>query len=249
MPAARRGSAEEGRDDKNTTQWKEVKSSMKKTILKTMLAVVLISLFVIPFAYSAGPNPPKDKIFFTWAPGAHVVYYGLPNTGIDAVFVWVACMIDSTYGPFTLVLVEYWRGYYTGVTHYEDHWYTTNLEAGRTYADLTVKVYTDPYDVYDSWDVTEATITTNQPTDLADYLSVTVIAGAQSFTVQYWADTSQPIKGELVKGAVQPKLFRGTKHWRPNADAVVTGIDVGSVAALAKYVYWQTELYDQSLLP
>jgi len=222
---------------------------MKKTILRALLAIVLISLFVIPFAYSAGPTPPKDKIFFTWAPGAHVAYFGPPHTDIDAVIVWVACVIDSTYGSFTLVFVEYWRGYYTGVTHYEDHWYTTNLEAGRTYAELTVKVYTDPYDVYDSWDVAQATISTNQPTDLADYLSVTVKPkGHSSFTVQYWADTSQPIKRMLVTGAVPPELFHGTKAWRPNAKAVVTGIKVGDVADLAKYVYWQTELYDPSLL-
>ena len=222
---------------------------MKKTMLKAVLAVVLISLCVIPFAYSAGPNPPKDKIFFTWAPGAHVAYFGPSGTDIDAVIVWVACMIDSTYGPFKLVFVEYWRGYYSipQVIHYEDHWYTTNLAAGEAYAALTVKAYTDPYDVYDPYDVTPATITTSQST--ADDLSVTVtIDGGQSFTVHYWADTSQPIRAQLVKGAVQPKLFHGTKHWRPNAEAVVTGIDVGDLADLAKYVYWQTELYDQSIL-
>jgi 1,2-phenylacetyl-CoA epoxidase PaaB subunit len=225
---------------------------MKKTILKTMLAVVLISLFVIPFAYSAGPNPPKDKIFFTWAPGAHVGYFGPPNTDIDAMMVWVACVTDSTYGPFTLVLVEYGRDYFSGpVIHYEDHWYTTNLEAGKTYAALTVKVYTTATEVYDSWDVTQATITTNQPSQQADYLSVTVKPkGKPPFTVQYWADTSQPIRRELVSrwSAVAPELFHATRAWRPNANAAVTGIKVGDLYVLAKYVYWQTELYDPSLL-
>jgi hypothetical protein len=225
---------------------------MKKTILKTMLAVVLISLCVIPFVYSAMATPPKPKIFFTWAPGGDAEFGAPPGKAVDGMMLWAAYMIGSTYGAFTIAVVDYYhQDKNTGVWHYEDHWYTTNLEAGKTYAALTVKVYSmfGGY-VYDSYDVTQATIITNQPTNQADYLSVSVIAKGKSlFSVKYWADTKQPFTSELVGGACPIAQACGTRVLRPLANVVVTGIAVGSFQPdISSFRYLQTEVYDPSLL-
>ena len=220
---------------------------MKKTMLKTVLAVVLISLCVIPFAYSAMATPPKPKIFFTWAPGGAAFYAAPPDRpDLDGMFVWAANMISSSYGPFTIAFVEYYH-IVGKVWRYEDHWYTTDLAAGRTYAALTVKVFTDAYDVYDSWDVTKAKITMTSSSE--DQLSVSVSAGTVSFTASYLADTKRDITVELVGGMclTSPIFLCGTKALRPLANAAVTGIPVGNFHE-GQFRYTQTELYDPSLL-
>jgi hypothetical protein len=228
---------------------------MRKTMLKTVLAVVLISLCVIPFAYSAmspAVRPSRPKIFFTWAPGGAADFSAPPDRpDVDGMFVWAANMIGSTYGPFTLAFVEYYTTDSSGVTHNEDHWYTTDLAAGRAYAALTVKVYTmmgEGYIVYDSWDVTKAKITMTSSSE--DQLSVTVsVKGKPLFTVQYAADTNVDIKSDLVGGIclTSPIFLCGTKAFRPLANAEVTGIPVGNFQE-GQFRYTQTELYDPSLM-
>jgi hypothetical protein len=221
---------------------------MKKTMLKAVLAVVLISLCVIPFAYSAmspAVPPSRSKIFFTWAPGGAADFSAPPDRpDLDGMFVWAANMISSTYGPFTLVFVEYYSG-----VHNVDHWYTTDLAAGRAYAALTVNVFSMFGLVYDSWDVTKAKITMTSSS--ADQLSVTVsVKGKLLFTVQYAADTSVDITSALVGGTCYTSPFLcGTKAFRPLANAEVTGIPVGDFQSPdSEFRYMQTELYDPSYL-
>jgi hypothetical protein len=228
---------------------------MMKTILKTMLAVVLISLCIIPFTYSALPAPPKPKIFFTWAPGGKAWYVAPPGK-FQRVLVWTAYMISSTYGPFTLVLLDYeYQNTTTHVWHYVDSWYTTNLAAGKAYAALTVKSYTDATDVYDSYNVTQATIATNQPSSNPYYLSVDVTAWVvkarhtirESFSIQYWANKTSTLQSDLVTGAVSPTLFVGTKADYALLNAIVTGIRLGSFED-GGFICVQAEIYDPSLL-
>jgi hypothetical protein len=222
---------------------------MKKTILKTVLAVVLISLCVIPFAYSAVPATPRPKIFFTWAPGGKAWYQ--PVSGkFSWVMVWTAYMISSTYGPFTLVYLDY--EYTIGtVTHYVDYWYTTNLEGGKAYAALTVRSYTDATDVYDSYVVTPAMIVTNQPSSNPNYLSVKVTANGKFFSVEYWADTISTFQADLVTGAVSTTLFVGSKADYALLKTVVTGqlpiMPIGNFEG-GGFMYEQNEIYDRSLL-
>jgi hypothetical protein len=237
---------------------------MKKTILKMVLPAVLICLCLMPLMYSAVATTPTAKIFFTWAPGGCALF--VHPTGFLSVHVWAAYMIGSTYGgPFTLVYLDYMYSVGQGakfVHHYVDYWYTDNLAAGNAYAALSVAVYTDARDVYDSYTVTSATITTNQPSSNPDYLSVKVapISGG-SFTVEYWADTSHPIESQPVTAAVPSNLFLGTRDFRPLANVVVTGIDSVGLSVGTWYSnlpsgpdyglsfrYVQAELYDPSLL-
>jgi len=223
---------------------------MKKMILKTVLAVVLISLCVVPFAYSAVPDRPRPKIFFTWAPGGKAFFVAPPGKFSD-VLVWTAYMISSTYGPFTLVYLSYMYETATGIWHYVDHWYTTNLEAGKAYAVLTVNSYKDATDVWDSYDVTPAMIVTNQPSSTPYYLSVKVIANGKFFSVEYWADTTSTLQSDLVTGAVSPTLFVGTKADYALKNTVVTGqlpiMPIGTFDG-GGWICVQTEIYDPSLL-
>jgi hypothetical protein len=218
---------------------------MKKTILTIVVPAVLISLVVLPFAYSA-----PAKIYFMWAPGAHVVFafsttesapckVGQVYTGA---VVWVAVMRAATYRVFKLVLVEH---LYTdsGVTHYCDHWYSTNVAAGTAYAKLGMKVYSDATDVWDGYTVTLATITTSSSS--INQLSVTVKIPSFTLTASYWADTSVPIKTGTVSSPLPPSLFYGYRVYRPLADAIVQGHDVGNHGI---FKYAQTEVYASSLL-
>jgi hypothetical protein len=222
---------------------------MRKAILNTVIAVVLISLCAIPFTYSAVPATPRPKIFFTWAPGSRAFY--APSSGkFSWVMVWTAYMISSTYGPFTLVYLDYM--YQVGtVWHYVDYWYTTNLEAGKAYAALTVRSYTDATDVYDSYVVTPAMIVTNQPSSTPYYLSVKVTADGKFFSVEYWADTTTTLQSNLVTGAVSPTLFVGTKADYALKNAIVTGqlpiMPIGTFEG-GGWICVQAEVYDQSLL-
>jgi hypothetical protein len=224
----------------------EVKSLMRKTILKTVIAVVLICLCVIPFAYSAAPPWPRPKIFFTWAPGGRAFFVAPPGKFSD-VMVWTAYMISSTYGPFTLVLLGYMYETATGVWHYVYYWYTTNLEGGKAYAALTVRSYTDATDVFDSYVVTPAMIVTNQPSSNPNYLSVKVTTIGRSFSVEYWADTTSTFQADLVTGAVSTTLFVGSKADYALLKTVVTGIPLGSFEG-GGFMYEQNEVYDPSLL-
>jgi len=231
---------------------------MKKTILKTALPIGVICLCLMPLMHSAVATTPSAKLFFTWAPGGSALFVHPP--GYLNVNVWAAYMIDSSYGPFTLVYLDYMYNVGTGssvVHHYVDQWYTTNYAAGEAYAALTMAIYTDAKDVYDSYVVTTATITTNQPSSNPDYLSVNVVAGTTSFTLEYWADTSHPIESIRVTGAVSSSLFLGTRDFRPLANVVVTGISLGTWYSVLPsgpdygicFRYLQTEIYDPSLLP
>jgi hypothetical protein len=155
-------------------------------------------------------------------------------------------MIDSTYGPFTLVYIDY--EYQVGtVWHYVDYWYTTNLAAGKAYAALTVRSYTDATDVYDSYVVTRAMIVTNQPSSNPYYLSVAVTTNGKSFSIQYWADTTSTLQANLVTGAVSTTLFVGSKADYALKNTVVTGIPLGSFEG-GGFILVQSEIYDQSLL-
>jgi hypothetical protein len=164
--------------------------------------------------------------------------------------VWTAYMISSTYGPFTLVYLDY-EAQVGNVWHYVDYWYTTNLEGGKAYAALTVRSYTDATDVYDSYVVTPAMIVTNQPSSTPYYLSVKVIANGKFFSVEYWADTTtSTLQSNLVTGAVPPTLFVGTKADYALANAIVTGqlpMPIGTFDG-GGWICVQAEVYDQSLL-
>jgi hypothetical protein len=198
-------------------------------------------------AYSAMAVTPQPKIFFTWAPGGRA-FYGM--TGVSSKFqyvmVWTAYMVSSTYGPFTLVYIDY--EYQVGtVWHYVDYWYTTNLAAGQAYAHLTVRSYTDATDVYDSYVVTLATIVTNQPSSNPYYLSVAVTASGTSISIQYWAAPATKLESELVTGAVSPTLFVGSKSTYALSNAVVTGIPHAGFLG-GGFILEQNEIYDPSLL-
>ena len=203
------------------------------------------------------------KKFFTWAPGALAGYYPAPiqpgyypnpNKPIDAVLVWAACMIDSTFGKFNLVLVEYWRGWTPltpnkgDVTNFEDHWYTTNRPAGMEYAALTVKACSDAFDVYDldegHLDVIEADITRNQQAQ--DYLSLTVTPKgklAKPFIIDFTADKGSAMQAELRPSAVPEDQYLGIRASRVIAGGTATGLKP-VVPCMGHYTYLQSELYD-----
>jgi hypothetical protein len=203
------------------------------------------------------------KKFFTWAPGAlagyHPApiapgYYPNPKNPIDAVMVWAACMIDSTFGQFKLVLVEYWRGWTPltpnkgEVTNYEDHWYTTNVPAGREYAALTVKAYSDAFDVYDldegHLDVIDANIVRNQPRQ--DYLSLTVTPKGRlpkPFTIDFTAVKGPDMQAQLRPSAVPEDQYVGIRACRDLANTTATGMKA-VVPYMGHYTYLQSELYD-----
>lgn len=213
---------------------------MKKTKLKILLPI-LICLCVMPFAYSARPpSPLEPKIFFTWAPGASATFTDSPTEGV---LIHVMHVIGSTYGAFTFVGVEDYY-YDAGLWHLVDHWYTTNLAGGKTFAALLLKTDPDPTDVYDYYDVTYATI--DMSSSSPDDLSVSVFTRGKRFTVQYFADTSVPITSGLTSVGCSP-LLCGTKASRPLDHVVVTGIPVGAFSG-GNFKYLQTMLFDQSLL-
>ena len=233
---------------------------MKKTILKIVLPVVLISLCLMPLMYSAVATTPTGKIYFTWAPGGSA-WFVHPGGIFGRVIVWAANMISSSYGPFMLVYLDYAYAVGTGsnaVHNFVDHWYTTDLDAADKYAALTVAVYSDAKDVY-SWDVTLAAITMTQPNpnDFQFTVSYTDSNGNPvTFSVEYSADTSHPIESQPVAGVVSQNLFLGTRDFRPLASVTVTGqLSVGTWYKLPSgpdyslsFRYVQTELYDPCLL-
>jgi len=249
-------SAKEGRDDKNTLQWKEVKSSMKKTILKVAFAVVLISLCAFPFAYSGFFPPQKTRIFFTFAPSIYAEYDG-PNNDYIAVEAGVG--LGSTYGPFAFLLVEQGKQDASGVWHCVDHWYTDNVLAGQKYALLYVRLNTDATDVF-SYDVTMALIvvTSSSPDQFSISVSAWTRTGKISITAEFNADTTVDIA---------PKLNGGLGNTPPNPAAqfigvtarraggllppTITGVPFGDTTFSrdnSVFRYIRTELYDPSLL-
>ena len=248
LSAACRGAPRRGAIIGNTKDL-EVKSSMKKTILKTVFAAVLISLCVIPFAYSAHyPPPPKTKIFFSEAPSA-VALYGLSDDNIVAL---ATVVISSTYGPFTLLLVEQGKVDANGVFHYVDHLYTDNVFAAQKYELLLIR--TDTTDVCDSYDVTWASIVVTSSS--ADQLSVSASAwtrtGKISITAQFTADTTAAINPTLhggLKNNNPEAQYNGVSARRDLSTASITGVDLGGrTFNVGNFRYIQTLLFDPSLL-
>lgn len=237
---------------------------MKRTLLRIVIAAVLICLSALPLTYSAFYVPSVammvPKIYFLNAPGAVVAFGGPVGSKYDEVDVWAGVMTDSTYGKFKMAAVMYSYGEGgacgdAGVTvcHHEDYWFTTNLAAGKHYVTLTKKVYGPPADVWDKATVTSATITTSQTS--GDQLSVTVKTGTKLvFTVQYLADTSQDIVTRLEIGTTaSPDQFLSTEARRHLLEAGTVFTPRPGTFAVGPYwggwfKYMDTELYDPALL-
>ena len=141
-----------------------------------------------------------------------------------------------------------------GVWHYVEHWYTTNLFAAQKYQHIEVRLSTDQSDVFDSYDVTLASIVVTSSS--ADQLSVSVLAwtrtGKVSITAQYMADTNAVIESGLHGGLREPEIQEPSILALPRdglSTAVVTGVPLGSrTFNCGQFRYIHTELYDPSLL-
>ena len=159
--------------------------------------------------------------------------------------VWAAWMTDSSYGKFRLVFVAYDKTV-GGVTHWEYHWYTTNLVAGQAYAKLVTKAYPPPQDVYDVNEVVLATIYMSSASE--DKLTVTVtVGGVKLFTAQFSADTSKPTESRIEPASIPQEQFLSVEARRPMLTASVKLIPVGTYGG-GWFKYIDTELYDASLL-
>jgi hypothetical protein len=224
---------------------------MNKTMLKTVIAVVLFSLCVIPVAYSALYAPPKTRIFFLDVPSAGAQY----GPDDDCIVFVAKVIISSTYGPFTLFIVDQEK-MNSGVYYYVDHWYTDSVFAANTYALLTIRTFTDATDVW-SIDVMPASIvvTSSSPDQLSMRVSAGPRAGgiAISITAQFLADTTATITPRLLGGLNNNNpaaLYNGVDARRYGLSiATVTGVPLaGRTYAGGIFRYIHTELYDPSLL-
>jgi len=214
----------------------------KRTVLKIVVGSVFICSFILALMYPVIFASYKGKIHFLMSPNPHALFSPPSGKEADIVIVLIAVMKDSTYGSFTMAFVGY-ENYHVAPEHYESHWYTDRLEAGKTYAYLTAR--TSP-GVEWEYDVSVAKI------DVASsehQLNATVIVkGKVLFSVGYWANTSASIASRIEPTTLSPELYLSVEAYRPTLKAFVTGIEVGDFQG-GRFDYIDTELIDSSLLP
>ena len=216
----------------------------KRGVLKITVGSVFICSFILALMYPLISARYNGKIHFLMSPNPHAVYSVPPSKEADVVIVWVGVIKDSTYGSFTMAIVAY-ETYFVDHSHYEYHYYTDNLRAGKIYAYLGERLTSAP-DVIE-YDVSLAKI---DVTMSEHQLNATVIVkGKTLFTAGFWAEIGVPIESRTGTVETLPQvLLLSVEAYRPVLQASVTGIEVGDFIR-GHFDYVDTELYDSSLLP
>lgn len=216
-----------------------MKELIKKQVLKIAVGGVFICSFVLALMYPVISGSHRDKIYFFMSPNPHAVFNPPPSKQASLMIVWVAVVMDSTYGSFTMALVAYET--YGDINYLEYHWYTDNLKAGEAYA-----YGLEEEGIEYVYDVTHAKI----DVIMSDtQLNATVIVkGKVLFTAKFWADTSVPIESRIEPSSVPPETVLSVEAYRPTLKALVTGVEVGDFIS-GHFDYIDTELRDSSLLP
>ena len=220
-----------------------------KTVLKMTVGSVLICIFILALMYPVISASRRDKIYFLMSPNPAANF--IPPVGKEAntMIVWVGMFKDSTYGSFKMAMVGY-ETYHGDDQHWEYHWFTDNLRAGKVLVYLTKKVYPS-YDgtpiEYVSNDVTLAKI--NIETSEHQLNATVIVKGKTLFTVGLWANTGVPIESRIETGSpYPPETFLSVEAYYPTLQASVTGLEVGDFTG-GSFKCIDTELYDSSLLP
>lgn len=176
------------------------------------------------------------------SPNPTAIFTAPPSKQANYMIVWVAVVMDSTYGSFTMALVAYET--YGDTNYLEYHWYTDNLKGGEAYAYLGSKQIGEGV-VY-AYDVTRARI----DVIMSDHqLNATVmLEGKVLFAAGFWADTSVPVESRIEPTGMLPEVSLSVEAYRSLLQASVTGLEVGDFQ-WGRFEYIDTELFDSSLLP
>ena len=224
----------------------------KRTFLKIAVGSVFICSFISALMYPAifakSKGKYKGKIHFLMSPNPHAVFTAPPSKEADFMYVWVAVMKDSTYGSFTMALVQY-ETYYTEYAHYEYHWYTDRLKAGETFAYLEERLAQTwggiPIVVTSDVSVAKIDVTTSEH----QLIATVRVKDKTLFTVGFCADMSVPIESRIGWPWDAPsELFLSVEAYHPILQVSVTGLEVGDFIR-GYFDCIDTVLFDSSLLP
>lgn len=202
------------------------KRTNRKFLVSSMFMILAVTIFsLMPVAYAL----PIRKISFIFRPNPAASFDG----AVD--MVWIAIVESSTYGKFTMA-------FYRDSDDHGTHWFTENLDAGDTYADLTEAVYPTEQPK-ESVDLSEIDLVLEK-----HYLKAVIkVSGVTIFTAEFWGNENARLERYVESLPNDTDGFFSFSVRSPLTDAKVYGLNVGSFIG-GVYEYLDIELYDSTLL-